>query len=185
MFACNHADISPDIMCLSKGLTAGYMPLSLVVTTDELYRAFYGEYTELKAFMHSHSYTGNAMGCAVACEVLRIFRDEDVLVNNAVKSDMIAAKVAKQMAGHPHVGEYRRLGMISALELVEDRGTKRPFDWKSRVGYGIYRIALERGVLLRPLGNVIYFMPPYVVEEEDIDLMIGAAFAAIDQYFGR
>jgi len=185
MFACNHADISPDIMCLSKGLTAGYMPLSLVVTTDELYGAFYGEYTELKAFMHSHSYTGNAMGCAVACEVLRIFRDEDVLAKNAVKSDMIGEKVARRMAGHPYIGEYRRLGMISALELVEDRATKRPFDWKNRVGYGIYRIALEKGVLLRPLGNVIYFMPPYVVEEEDIDLMVDTAFSSIDQYFDR
>jgi len=185
MFACNHADISPDIMCLSKGLTAGYMPLSLVVTTDELYRAFYGEYTELKAFMHSHSYTGNAMGCAVACEVLRIFRDEDVLAKNAVKSDVIGEKVARRMAGHPYIGEYRRLGMISALELVKDRATKRPFDWKDRVGYGIYRIALEKGVLLRPLGNVIYFMPPYVVEEEDIDLMVDTAFSSIDQYFDR
>ncbi|MDD5170266.1 MAG: adenosylmethionine--8-amino-7-oxononanoate transaminase [Syntrophales bacterium] len=184
MFACEHAGVSPDIMCLSKGITAGYMPLSLTLSTDEIYNAFYSEYTELRAFMHSHSYTGNAMACAIAREVLTIFREEDVLGKNEQKAALIAQKVKKRMAGHPYIGEYRQLGMISALELVEDQKTKRSFDWKKRVGYAIYKIALEKGVLLRPLGNVIYFMPPYVVEEEDIDLMVNVAFESINRYFG-
>ena len=183
MFACEHAGVSPDIMCLSKGITAGYLPLSLVVTTDEIYSAFYADYTEMKAFLHSHSYTGNALACAVARESLRIFQDENVLAKNVIKARLISKKTAKLFDGHPQVGEFRQMGMIGALELVVDRKTKQPFDWQKRVGYGIYRIALEKGVLLRPLGNVIYFMPPYVVEEEDIEKMVRVAFESIHQYF--
>ena len=109
MFACEHAGISPDIMCLSKGLTAGYLPLSLVVMTDEIYGAFYHDYTELKAFMHSHSYTGNPIACAVACESLNIFRDEDVLKRNRIKSALIAQKVKARAETHPRVGEFRQI----------------------------------------------------------------------------
>jgi adenosylmethionine-8-amino-7-oxononanoate aminotransferase len=183
MFACEHAGISPDMMCLSKGITAGYLPLSLVVTTDEIYSAFYADYAEMKAFLHSHSYTGNALACAVARESLRIFQDENVLARNEIKARMISEKTANLFDGHPYVGEYRQLGMIGALELVADRRTKEAFNWQKRVGYGIYRIALEKGVLLRPLGNVIYFMPPYVVEEEDIEKMVRVAFESINHYF--
>ncbi len=185
MFACEHAQISPDIMCLSKGITGGYLPLSQIVTTDDIYLAFYADYKELKAFMHSHSYTGNALACAAACESLAIFRDEEVLMKNEIKAKMIARKVKVIADTHQYIGEYRHLGMIGALELVEDKRTKKPFDWQRRVGYNIYKIALEKGVLLRPLGNVIYFMPPYIVDEEDIDLMVRVAFESIDQYFLR
>jgi adenosylmethionine---8-amino-7-oxononanoate aminotransferase len=184
MFACEYAGISPDILCLSKGITAGYLPLSQVVVTDEIYSAFYADYKELKAFMHSHSYTGNALACAAACESLAIFKDDEILAKNEVKAKMIAAKVKKLADSHPHIGEYRHLGMIGALELVEDKKTKKPFDWQKRIGYEIYKIALEKGVLLRPLGNIIYFMPPYIVEEEDIDLMVRVAFESINKYFG-
>jgi adenosylmethionine-8-amino-7-oxononanoate aminotransferase len=185
MFACEHADVSPDILCLSKGITAGYMPLSLVLATEEIYSAFYGDYADLKAFLHSHSYTGNALACAVARESLQIFRDENVLARNEIKSRMLAEKAARLFKDHPHVGEYRQIGMIGALELVSERKTKEPFDWQRRVGYGIYRIALDKGVLLRPLGNVIYFMPPYVVEEQDIDFMVQTAFESINRYFDQ
>lgn len=183
MFACEHAGISPDILCLSKGITAGYLPLSVVVTTDQIYSAFYGDYTELRAFLHSHSYTGNALACAAALESLSIFRTENVLKRNEGKTGLLAQKVKTLFNNHPYLGEYRQLGMIGALELVADRRTKEPFDWKKRVGYGIYRIALDRGVLLRPLGNVIYFMPPYVVEEKDIDFMVQTALESINLYF--
>ncbi len=183
MFACEHAAVSPDIMCLSKGITAGYLPLSLVVATDEIYSAFYADYRELKAFLHSHSYTGNALACAVARESLRIFREENVLSGNEQKSRMIGEKVQELFGGHPFVGEYRQLGMIGALELVADRKTKEGFDWQRRVGYNIYRIALTKGVLLRPLGNVIYFMPPYVVQKEDIEKMVIVALESVNQYF--
>lgn len=183
MFACEHAGISPDIMCLSKGLTAGYMPLALTLVTDEIYDAFYSDYTELKAFMHSHSYTGNPISCAVACESLNIFRDENIIENNMSKSSYINERISSRAAEHPYIGEYRQTGMIGALELVEDKASKMPFDWSKRVGYEIYKLALKRGVLLRPLGNVIYFMPPYIVSERDIDLMTEVAFESINEFF--
>ncbi|MBZ4644911.1 MAG: bioA [Clostridia bacterium] len=185
MFACEYAGISPDIMCLSKGLTAGYMPLSLTLVTDEIYKAFYCEYTELKAFMHSHSYTGNPIACAIACESLNIFEEDNVLEKNKQKSKLIGDMAVKFAEKHPYVGEFRQLGMVGALELVENKKTKKAFDWTKRIGYNIYKIALEKGVLLRPLGNVIYFMPPYIVEEKDIEFMVNTAFESINQYFGR
>ncbi|MDK2820184.1 MAG: adenosylmethionine---8-amino-7-oxononanoate aminotransferase [Clostridia bacterium] len=184
MFACEHAGISPDIMCVSKGLTAGYLPLALTLVTDEIYEAFYDDYTKLKAFMHSHSYTGNPITCSVANETLNIFRDENVLEKNQEKSRFINQLVREKAKNHPYIGEFRQLGMVGALELVEDKKTKKGFDWKKRVGYNIYRKAVPKGVLLRPLGNVIYFMPPYVVEEKDIELMVNTAFDCINEYFG-
>jgi adenosylmethionine---8-amino-7-oxononanoate aminotransferase len=184
MFACGQAGISPDIMCLSKALTAGYMPLSLVVTTDNIYQAFYSDYSEQKAFMHSHSYTGNPIACAIACESLDIFEDDDVLAKNDLKSKYIAEMVSWFAQNHPHVGEFRQMGMIGALELVEDKRSRKAFDREKRVGYGIYKIALGKGVLLRPLGNVIYFMPPYIVEKKDIGLMVDVAIQSIQEYFG-
>lgn len=183
MFACEHAGISPDIMCLSKGLTAGYMPLSLVVTTDGIYSAFYSDYTELKAFMHSHSYTGNPLACAAALESLRIFDEEDVLNVNKVKSELINKLTEPLVNAHPYVGEFRQIGMIAALELVENKETKKTFDWEKRVGYNIYRIALKKGLLLRPLGNVLYFMPPYIINENDTEFMITKAIEAINEHF--
>jgi adenosylmethionine---8-amino-7-oxononanoate aminotransferase len=171
-------------MCLSKALTAGYMPLSLVVTTDDIYEAFYCDYTEQKAFMHSHSYTGNPIACAIACESLEIFKDDDVLAKNDLRSKYIDKLVSGFSQNHPHVGEFRRLGMIGALELVEDKCSRKAFAWEKRVGYGIYKIALGKGVLLRPLGNVIYFMPPYIVEKKDIELMAEVAIQSVQEYFG-
>ncbi|WP_207707097.1 adenosylmethionine--8-amino-7-oxononanoate transaminase [Heliorestis acidaminivorans] len=184
MFACNHAAISPDIICLSKGLTGGYLPLSLAVVTDEIYQAFYHDYKELKAFMHSHSYTGNPLACAAAVETLNIFQDESVLEQNKLKSAKIKEVVESHCQGHPYIGEFRQLGMIGALELVADRETKEAFPWEQRVGYQIYRKALQEGLLLRPLGNVLYFMPPYVVTDQDIEFMVTKAFRALNEYFG-
>ena len=183
MFACEHPQISPDIMCLSKGLTAGYMPLSLVLMSDEIYNVFYDEYATMKAFLHSHSYSGNALGCAVACESLRIFKDEDIINKNIAKSALLKDKAESLLLDIPQVGEYRQLGMVGAIELVKDRASKKGFDSSLRVGYNIYKKALEKGVLLRPLGNIIYFMPPYVINEVEMDLMLDTARKCIKEYF--
>jgi adenosylmethionine-8-amino-7-oxononanoate aminotransferase len=184
LFACEQANISPDIMCLSKGLTAGYMPLSLTLAAEEIYQAFYSDYAEEKAFLHSHSYSGNPLSCRVACESLSIFEEENVLEKNRIKSACMKELTEERSKGHPYIGEYRQLGMVGAIELVEDQKTKKPFDWKHRVGYSICRIALQKGLLLRPLGNVLYFMPPYVVGKKELEFMVQTAFAAIDEYFG-
>lgn len=183
MFACEHAGIAPDIICLSKGLTAGYMPLSLVVMTDEIYNAFYDDYSKMKAFLHSHSYSGNPLGCAVAIESLNIFEDEKILDKNTKKQTYLKELAEKELLDIPQVGEYRQIGMIGAIELVKDKKTKEPFDSLKRVGYNIYKKALEKGVLLRPLGNIIYFMPPYIIENEDIDFMVKVCKDSINQYF--
>ena len=173
-FACEQAGIRPDFMCLSKGLTAGYLPLSAVLTTDAVYAAFYDEYVKLNAFLHSHSFTGNPLACAAALAGLAIFRDDDVLASNRALSQHLAERVAP-LAEHPHVAEVRQRGMICALELVKDKAGRVAYPWQQRRGLIIYRHALSRGVLLRPIGTVVYFMPPYVVTPADLDLMVEVA----------
>jgi len=171
MFACEQAGIAPDFMTLSKGLTGGYMPLSVVMTTDEVYGAFYCDYTEYKAFLHSHSYTGNPLACAAALATLDIFDSTPVLEENAAKGAHMDTWLAR-FKTLPRVGNVRRRGMIAAINIEG----YRPED---RIGLQVYRYGLEHGVLLRPLGNVIYFMPPYVITFEQIDTMMQTAYDAI------
>lgn len=174
MFACEQSAIRPDFMCLSKGLTGGYLPLSTVMTTEAVYAAFYDEYVKLSAFLHSHSFTGNPLACAAALESLAIFRDDDVLARNRTLAAHLGERLGP-LVEHPHVTEIRQRGMIAAVEFVRDRNTREPFPWQERRGITLYRHALSRGVLLRPVGNVVYFMPPYVVTPEEIDLMVEVA----------
>lgn len=171
MFACDHAGISPDFMTLSKGLTGGYLPLSVVMTTSEVYNAFYCDYNEYKAFLHSHSYTGNPLACAAALATLEIFESQDVLGENEQKSRYIL-EMTEKIAQLPHVKEVRQQGMITAIEL-------EGYSAEERVGVSIYQYALSRGVLLRPLGHIIYFMPPYIISYEEIDKMIDVAYEGI------
>ena len=178
LFACEQAGISPDFLCLSKGLTGGYLPLSAVLTTHDVYAAFYDDYERLTAFLHSHSYTGNALGCAAALGTLEQFAKRDVLADNRRLSRRMALAV-QELADHPRVGEIRQTGMILAIEMVRDRTTGEPYPWQERRGLAAYRYALAHGVLLRPLGNVLYFMPPYVITEEEIDHMASVAAGSI------
>jgi adenosylmethionine---8-amino-7-oxononanoate aminotransferase len=179
MFACEHAGIRPDFMCLSKGLTGGYLPLSAVLTTEPVYSAFYDEYVKLNAFLHSHSFTGNPLACTAALATLEIFRSDNVLERNRALAAHLGARV-QELADHPNVAEVRQTGMVAAIELVRDRRTREPYPWQERRGLHIYRHALKRGVLLRPLGNVVYFMPPYVIAPEEIDLMVAVAREGIE-----
>ncbi len=179
LFACEQAGIRPDFMCLSKGLTGGYLPLSAVVTTDDVYRAFYDDYTTLRAFLHSHSYTGNALACTAALATLELFASEPVLERNRQLAACMR-DTAATLAGHPHVAEVRQTGMILAIELVKDRSSGEPFPWQERRGLRLHEFALANEVLLRPLGNVVYWMPPYVVDEEQIALLGDVTRRAID-----
>ncbi|MCH1624371.1 adenosylmethionine--8-amino-7-oxononanoate transaminase [Fredinandcohnia quinoae] len=183
MFACEQAEITPDFMCLSKGLTGGYLPLSAVVTTEEIYDAFYDDYKSMKAFLHSHSYTGNPIACRAALEVLRIFEEENYIKKIERKSESMKRIATNVFRGHPHIGEYRQIGMVGALELVLDNETRESFPSEDRVGYKIFQIALDKGLLIRPLGNVLYFMPPYVITEAEIEKMIMTTNEAINEYF--
>ncbi len=178
LFACEQADVSPDFLCLSKGLTGGYLPLSAVLTSDDVYRAFYDDYQKLSAFLHSHSYTGNALGCRAALATIGLFQQHDVLGDNRRLAAKMA-EVVERFKDHPHVGEVRQTGMIVAIELVKSKATREAYPWQERRGLAVYRHALSKGVLLRPLGNVIYFMPPYVITEAEIQLMAEVAWQGI------
>jgi adenosylmethionine-8-amino-7-oxononanoate aminotransferase len=179
LFACEQAAITPDFLCLSKGITGGFLPFSAVLTTARVYDAFYAEYSAGKAFLHSHSYTGNALACRAALATLAIFRDEPVIERNRVLAQRLRDRLAP-LAAHPHVAEVRQTGMIAAVELVRDKRTRAPFPSAERRGLRAYLHALPRGVLLRPLGDVIYFMPPYVITPEEADFMVDVAAQSID-----
>lgn len=178
LFACEQATIAPDFMCLSKGLTGGFLPLSAVLTTQRVYDAFYAEYASGRAFLHSHSYTGNPLACAAARATLAIFRGEPVLERNRALAARIAGKLAP-LADHPHVAEVRQTGMIAAVELVADKAAGTPFPATERRGLRVYLHGLAHGALLRPLGDVVYFMPPYCIAPDEIDFMIDTAAAGI------
>jgi adenosylmethionine-8-amino-7-oxononanoate aminotransferase len=178
MFACEQAGIAPDFMCLSKGLTGGFLPLSAVLTRDEIYQAFYDDYSTLRAFLHSHSYTGNPVACAAALATLDLFAAGDVLAENQERARLMRAGVA-ELEDHPHVGDIRQHGMILAMEMVRDRKTREPYPWQERRGIRVYQYGLEHGMLLRPLGHVVYFMPPYVVSDAEIASMARVAIDGI------
>ena len=171
MFAHTQANIKPDFLCLSKGLTGGYLPLSVVLTTNKIYEAFYCDYTKLKAFLHSHSYTANPIAIAAANGVLDLFEKEDIISKNKEKSKYIWDKMQKFKELN-NVKEIRQTGMISVVEMVD-------YPWQERRGLRVYEYGLKNGVLLRPLGNVIYFMPPFVINYEEIDKMIEVAYEGI------
>jgi adenosylmethionine-8-amino-7-oxononanoate aminotransferase len=179
MFACEQAGIRPDFLLLGKGLTGGYLPLSAVLTTGDIYDAFYDDFATRRAFLHSHSYAGNALGCSAALATLDIFREEAVLERNRVLGQYMETACAA-LRDHPHVAEVRRTGMILAIEMVRDRKSHTPFDWRERRGQRVYRYGLEHEALLRPLGDVIYLMPPYVIAEEEIELLARVVVAGIE-----
>jgi adenosylmethionine-8-amino-7-oxononanoate aminotransferase len=179
LFACGQANVAPDFMLLSKGLTGGFLPLAAVLTTDTVYQAFYGDYASLKAFLHSHSYTGNPIACRAALATLDLFEASDVLGRNRELAQCLARAVAG-LQEHPHVAEIRQTGMILAIEMAPDGTRRSAYPWQERRGLRVYQHALARGVLLRPLGNVVYFMPPYVINEDEITLMAQAAAEGID-----
>ena len=181
MFAFDHAGVSPDIMCLSKGLTGGYMPMSVCVTTQKIYDAFYDDYLKGKAFMHSHTYAGNPLACSAAIEVLNILRDEEIIPRAVEKAKYFNKIIKEKFLPLENVGEVRSIGLVNAIELVKNKDTKEPFDSSKRTGYQIYKKALGKGVILRPLGDVIYFNPPLIIEKDDMDFVTDIALECTNE----
>ena len=171
LFACEKAGISPDFIVLSKGLTGGYLPLSVVLTSNNIYAKFYCDYNEYKAFLHSHSYTGNALACAAANATLDIFENDNIIERNREIADYMSQKLQRFLE-LPNVGSIRQTGMVAVVEL-------QGYDAKERIGLKVYQYGLEHGVLLRPLGHIIYFMPPYIITKDEIDTMMDTAYEAI------
>jgi adenosylmethionine---8-amino-7-oxononanoate aminotransferase len=179
LFACEQAGVSPDFLCLSKGLTGGFLPLSVVLTGERVYAAFYDEYASLRAFLHSHSYTGNPLACTAALATLDIFADDDVIARNRPLAAHLGRRAA-ELVELPHVAEVRQHGMIVAVELARDGDRQQPFPWQERRGLRVYQHGLRNEALLRPIGNVVYFMPPYVITPDEIDRIMATARAGIE-----
>ncbi|VXB94299.1 Adenosylmethionine-8-amino-7-oxononanoate aminotransferase [Luteimonas sp. 9C] len=178
LFAFEQAGVQPDLLCLSKGLTGGFLPLSTVLATQALYDGFLDASRE-RAFLHSHSYTGNPLACAAALASLDIFRTDDVLARNRDTAAKMAA-LAAQIGAHRHVADTRQTGMVVAFELSRDGDKATPFDPALRVGLHAYRHAVERGVLLRPLGDILYWMPPYCIDDAQLQLLAEVTASAIE-----
>jgi adenosylmethionine-8-amino-7-oxononanoate aminotransferase len=170
LFACEQAEITPDFLCLSKGISGGYLPLSVVMTTDKIYQAFYADETA-RGFLHSHSYTGNPLACRAALATLDIFAEDDVLNSNRAKAAYLNHKAAV-LRDHPRVKHFRNRGMIWAFEVESPHA-----DFAQRC----FRLALQHEILLRPMGNTVYFMPPYVISEADMDMLIARTLLVIEQ----
>ena len=175
LFVSGEHEIRPTFLCLSKGITSGYLPLAATLTTDEIYSAFYDDFKSWKMFIHSHSYTANPLACAVANESLSILTEKGFMESLEPKIKLMEG-LGKQIAENSkRCGEFRQKGMIGALELVKDKENKQPYPVEIRMGYKLYLEALKRGVFLRPLGDVIYFIPPLVINENEINKMMSTA----------
>ncbi|HUL42509.1 MAG TPA: adenosylmethionine--8-amino-7-oxononanoate transaminase [Burkholderiales bacterium] len=170
LFACQQAGITPDLLCLSKSITGGYLPLSVVMCTDAIYRAFYDDEVG-RGFLHSHSFSGNALACCAANATLDIFEQDQVIQSNYAKSAQFT-KMARIISQHPRVQDFRNTGMIWAFEVNNS-------DWNFSRNF--HRAALESGLLLRPLGNTVYFMPPYIIDEEEMSFLVETTFALLDK----
>jgi len=179
MFACEQEGVAPDIMAVAKGLTGGYLPLAATLTTKEIYDAFLGRYEEFKAFFHGHSYTANPLGCAAALATLSIFETQGVLAHVASLSGTMAEELAK-LESRRCIGDIRQKGLMVGIEIVADRKTKEPFPPEMKVGQRVVRKTREKGIILRPLGDVIVLMPPLSSTEDEIEHLVGSVGWAID-----
>jgi adenosylmethionine-8-amino-7-oxononanoate aminotransferase len=183
MFACEHEGVTPDFLCLAKGITGGYLPLAATLATDEIYQAFLGNYADSKTFFHGHTYGGNPLGAAAALACLDIFEEEDTLKNLQPKIARLGEHLAR-LSHLPHVGHVRQCGLIGAIELVRDKAAKEPYPWEEKRGLRVCDYARSEGVLLRPLGNVIVIMPPLTITLEQLDKILGAVERGIKEGIG-
>ncbi|MGA1868707.1 MAG: adenosylmethionine--8-amino-7-oxononanoate transaminase [bacterium] len=179
MFALEHVDIAPDFLCLSKGITSGYLPLGVTMTSDEIYEAFYADYTEQKTFYHGHTFTANPISTAAAIASLEIFEQDDALL----KINQIIPHYHRMIEGlkkFPFIGDIRHLGMIGAIELVKDKERKTPFTFNERIGFKVYLEGLKKGLILRPLGNIIYLFLPLCVHKDHLTSIFTKLYELIE-----
>ncbi|MDT8317571.1 MAG: adenosylmethionine--8-amino-7-oxononanoate transaminase [bacterium] len=178
MFASQHEGVSPDLMAVAKGITGGYLPLAATLATEEIYDTFKGEYSELKAFFHGHTYTGNPLAAAAAIANLELFESEGT-VEKAGQRSLYLTEALKKIANMEHVGEVRQKGLMVGIELVENKKTGKPYLFEMRMGHRVIMEARSRGLIIRPLGNVVVLMPPLSIWDDEIDEMIDTLYASI------
>ncbi len=179
MFACEHAGVTPDILCLAKGITGGYLPLAATLTTEEIFSAFLGEYKEFKTFFHGHTYTGNPLGCAVALASLELFQKERILACMQPKVAYLERRLKEEFVPLAHVSDVRQWGFMVGIELVEDKNGRKNYAPEKRVGYKVILEARKRGVMIRPLGDVIILMPPLTMSEDELKTLVDAIYESI------
>ena len=168
LFACDHEEVQPDILCLGKGISGGYLPLAATLVTEEIFSAFLGEYEEYKTFFHGHTYTGNPLACAAGIASLEIFEKDGVLESLPGKGSLLEKELREQVSPLAHVADIRRKGLMVGIELAEDTAERRAYDPRKRIGKRVIEHARTLGVILRPLGDVIILMPPLSITEEEL-----------------
>jgi adenosylmethionine-8-amino-7-oxononanoate aminotransferase len=179
MFACEHAGVTPDILCLAKGITGGYLPLAATLTTEDVFSAFLGEYKEFKTFFHGHTYTGNPLGCAVAIENLEIFSRESVVEKMQPRIAHLQKRLNGEFLSLPHVSDVRQWGFMVGIELVEDRGNRKSYPVERRIGHQVILEARKRSVMIRPLGDVIILMPPLSITDDELNTLLDVVYNCI------
>ena len=180
MFACQHEEISPDIMVLGKGMTGGYLPLSATITTQKVYDAFLGDYEEFKTFFHGHSYAGNPVACAASLGNLEVFKKHKTLERMQEKIECFEQEL-KEFEGLKHVGNVRNKGLMAGIELVEEKETKKPYEVSRKMGWKVAEKAMGNEVLIRPLGNVVVLMPPVGIPIGDLRKLMKVTYEAIKE----
>ncbi len=178
LFACQHEGVAPDLLSMAKGITGGYLPLAATLTTERVFEAFLGEPAEGRTFYHGHSYTGNPLACAAALANLEVFEKEKVLESLPAKAAFLWERLDK-LSALPHVGDVRGRGLMAGVELVAEKASKRPYPPEARVGHRVIMATRKRGVILRPLGDVVVLMPPLCVKEEELELLVSVTAESI------
>jgi len=179
MFACEHEDVSPDLLCLGKGMTAGYLPLAATLATEEIFAAFLGEYKELKSFFHGHTYTGNPLGCSVALAGLDLFQKEKILEKMQPKIPYIKSRLEQDFLPLAHVGDVRQCGFMVGIELVEEKVPFMRYPPEKRMANRVVLEARRRGVVVRPLGDVIVLMPPLTISADELKTLLDVTHESI------
>ncbi|MGH7846793.1 MAG: adenosylmethionine--8-amino-7-oxononanoate transaminase [Candidatus Binatia bacterium] len=174
MFACEHDSVSPDILCLAKGITGGYLPLAATLTTERIFESFLGEYDEFKSFFHGHTYTGNPLGCAVALASLEIFEKENILARVQPKIRYLQQRLEEEFLSLAHVSDVRQWGYMVGIELVEDKASRKSYPSARRIGHSVIREARQHGVVIRPLGDIIILMPPLSINDRELETLLDA-----------
>ena len=182
MFACEHEEVSPDFLCLAKGLSGGVLPLAVTLTTNEIYEIFMGEVKDLKTFFHGHTYTGNPLACAAAIANLELFEDPNFwpVLNEKINH---LKNVLENLSSHPNVGEIRQVGLMVGIELLKDKKTGRSFDYQEQMGAKVCYMCRKQGLILRPLGNVIVLMPPFCMTKGELSKMVDIVSTALKEVF--
>ena len=184
LFACEHDGVSPDLMCVGKGITGGYLPLAATLATEEVFSAFLGEYAEFRSFFHGHTYTGNPLGCAVALAGLEIFEKDSLLEKLGAKIGYLEDRLARDVLGLAHVGEVRQRGFMVGVELVRDKGSGERYDPGARTANRVVVEARRRGVIVRPLGDTLIMLPPLTIGDHELATLVDVVRDSIDRVTG-